>query len=516
MALPVAEKVGLGLFELPVGRRFGLRLSGVTIPLSAVSVRTPTSALISTADVWGSDFLEGPVTQSDTYTVLVDPYGNGTGAVTLTLYDVADVTAATILGAGPVAFALQTPGQNGRLTFAGTAGQRVSVSLTGITVPESYVSVLRPSGSPFAAPAWTASWTTPFTGFVDTLVLQETGIHTVLFDAYRLNIGGVTMTVREVPPDVAAQITPGGAPVMVSLTTPGQDAKLSFTGTAGQRISVRLSGNTISQSYVSLVKPDGSNLVAPIWTTGTSAFLDTVTLPVSGVYGIAIDPYLGSTGSVTVTAYDVPADVAIPATFGSGAGVSLATPGQNGVVTFTGTAGQRVFVSVSSNTVALLFISVRRPAGTNLVAPTLVTSSTGFIDAVLLDASGTFAVVTDAFSESTGSLTVTVYDVPPEATASTTVGAAAVAVPIGTPGQNGIVTFPCTTGQAVTVRASGNTLGLATVSLLNPSSTSVASMFGSGSLDLPGHTCAATGTYTIRVDPYGAGTGTLSVEITTP
>ena len=46
----------------------------------------------------------------------------------------------------------------------------------------------------------------------------------------------MTLTLYDVPPDVNASITPGGAPVTVATgPVPGQNALLRFDGIAGRR-----------------------------------------------------------------------------------------------------------------------------------------------------------------------------------------------------------------------------------------------------------------------------------------
>src|SRR2546422_422049 len=40
------------------------------------------------------------------------------------------------------------------------------------------------------------------------------------------------------PPDVSGTIAIDGAPVTITTTTPGQNAQLTFSGTAGQRVNI--------------------------------------------------------------------------------------------------------------------------------------------------------------------------------------------------------------------------------------------------------------------------------------
>ena len=96
-------------------------------------------------------------------------------------------------------------------------------------------------------------------------------------------------------------IVPGGAPLTVTTTASGENATVTFAGTAGGRISLKMSSVTISQSYVSIQKPDGTNLASNTLVTSTGSFIDTKTLPVSGTYTILVDPLSTYTGSMTLT-----------------------------------------------------------------------------------------------------------------------------------------------------------------------------------------------------------------------
>ena len=73
-----------------------------------------------------------------------------------------------------------------------------------------------------------------------------------------------------------------------------------------------------------ILKPDGTTLASGNLCTGV---FSTQTLPVTGTYTVFIDPYVGNTSNITVTLYDVPADVTGPITpGGSSVTVNLATP----------------------------------------------------------------------------------------------------------------------------------------------------------------------------------------------
>src|SRR5436305_856497 len=114
--------------------------------------------------------------------------------------------------------------------------------------------------------------------------------------------------------DVTATITPGGPSVTVTTTAANDNARISFDGSAGQRVFVNLTAVSIGSSsccslLASILKPDGSTMSGTTKYVGTSGgYLDTVTLPTSGTYTIFLDPQGAATGSATVTTYDVTAE----------------------------------------------------------------------------------------------------------------------------------------------------------------------------------------------------------------
>ena len=129
---------------------------------------------------------------------------------------------------------------------------------------------------------------------------------------------------------------------------------------AGQVVTARVANGTFSSyCYVfslSIVKPDGTTLGTSNSCSGSSAFLDQLTLPATGTYTLFFNPDTTQTGSATLTLYSV-VDVTGPITAdGTGVPVSIATPGQNARLTFSGTAGQVVTARVANWHVFLVLL----------------------------------------------------------------------------------------------------------------------------------------------------------------
>src|SRR5207249_5981042 len=131
--------------------------------------------------------------------------------------------------------------QNLSFVFTGSAGHGVSLTVTDakFTIAcawcrSPFVYIIQPDGQVLAQGTWANG-----TGiFIDTQTLPISGTYTVRLDPTDANTGRATITLYNVPLDNQGTISPNGAPVTVSATVPGQNASLTFNGTAGQQISL--------------------------------------------------------------------------------------------------------------------------------------------------------------------------------------------------------------------------------------------------------------------------------------
>jgi YD repeat-containing protein len=413
---------------------------------------------------------------------------------------------------------ISTANKIGIVLFDGTAGQRVSLQINDSTFAGClavYDTIKNPDGTNLAS-----IYICGATGYIDTVVLPQTGTYTILIDPEGANTGSQTLLLSDVPADATGTITPGGAAVTVTTTTAGQNAVLTFSGTAGQRVSLQISNSTFAgclAAFETIKNPDGTNL-ASIYICGATGYIDTVVLPVTGSYTILIDPQGTTIGSQSLQLNDVPADVAGTITPGGAAvTVTTTTAGQNAVLTFSGTAGQRVSLQISNSTFAgclAAFETIKNPDGTNL-ASIYICGATGYIDTVVLPQTGTYTILVDPQGTTIGSQSLQLNDVPADATGTITPGGAAVTVTTTTAGQNAVLTFSGTAGQRVSLQISNSTFAgclAAFDSIRKPDGTNLASIYicgATGYIDtvvLP-----VTGSYTILIDPQGTTSGSQTL-----
>src|SRR5437762_8543201 len=142
-----------------------------------------------------------------TYTLLVGNTGASTGNAMVTLYDVTDWTGTIVAGdpSQPVSVPISQAGQNATLTFAGVAGHRVSLDMTstigGLGVCTG-VTVVKPNGDPLISnPCVTNQG-----AFVEPQSLSADGTYTIRIDPSGSATGTMTLTLYDLPADVAANI----------------------------------------------------------------------------------------------------------------------------------------------------------------------------------------------------------------------------------------------------------------------------------------------------------------------
>ncbi len=403
----------------------------------------------------------------------------------------------------------------GLMLFDGKSDHRVSLVASDSTFGSCglTLSILSPNGVNVSSNIICS------TGFLDTSTLTDDGTYTILAQT-SVGAGAVSLTLADIPPDFTSSITPGGPPVTVKITASGQNARLTFSGKSGDRVSLNLTNGTFPTCRslnVSIIRPDGTVLV-PAQCVGTGGFIGAQTLPMSGTYTILLAPADASTGSIVLTLYKVPPDVTGTITPGGPAvTVHLTSPGQNAELTFSGTLGERVSLNLTNGTYHLcsVNVSIIKPDGTAL-APTQCVSTGGFIDTQTLPIGGTYKILLMPTDASTGSITLTLYKVV-DVKGTIVIGGPAIKVNITTPGQNAELTFVGTANQQVTVHAKDSTIKCVTIGIVNPNGTSLFSEFQClGTFDLPIQTLPAKGTYTLSINPFDVNTGSMTVNMTSP
>jgi RHS repeat-associated protein len=397
VTLPTAGEIGYVTFAGSSGQNLGLGLSANTIGTVTVTVKRPDgSTLASKLLVGSADELDFTLNVSGTYTIVVDPYQTATGSITLTLSE--DLVSSISIGGSSTTVTTTRAGENARVTFSGTSGQNLGLGITGNTTTGVQVLVRRPDGSTLSSGIFVASGERDFT-------LDVTGSFTMFVDPIEARTGSITFTLSE---DLVATIAIGGSTTSVTTTRPGENARITFSGTAGQHLGVGLTANTTTGLELSVK--------SPAWTTVSSAILVSIgeldaSLTASGTHTVFVDPVDDRTGSVSLLlSHDVMATTTVG---GAATSVTITREGQNARVTFSGATYQPLHlsltgVSIGTSTCCTAYARIRRPDESNQESVLFGTNGKEQ-DLAALSQTGTHTVFVDPDQLHTGSATVRLY-----------------------------------------------------------------------------------------------------------
>jgi len=302
--------------------------------------------------------------------------------------------------------------------------------------------------------------------------------------------------------------------ITVPISTAGTIGLIVFDATAGQKISVNFTGITITAFSATIYSPSGSVL----YSGGTpSTYIDVMTLPVTGTYTIMISGQSSYTGNVTVNLYGFTDVTGTITAGGSAVSATNTAPGQNAYYTFSGTAGQMVFLAFSpSYSGGTADVSLLNPNGTVNATNSGYSGTINLTSSrITLGTTGTYTVFVDPQSNAVGTTTLGLYNVV-DSTGSVIVNGSGVTVNLTTPGQYGYLTFSGTSGQLLTVHASYNTFGLVDLGLEEGSTVLTSTSQSTGNISLSQQTLPATDTYTVFIEPNNGATGSIIITVTSP
>jgi large repetitive protein len=471
---------------------------------TTVQVYTPDGALWRTAYAYAYDNVDTlalpALPASGNYQIRVIPPAGVTGGFNLA---VAPATALTVnAGAAAQSVAANSAGV---YTFAGAAGQNLSLGVASLGFTPSggkaNVTVYNPDGSilgGFIASGSSASYGLP--------TLPTSGSYTIV-----VNPAGSAATFSlQVQADVSGTLTIGGTPTAFSAASVGLAGTYTFSGTAGQLLSVDLLSDTLSgTSTIRIVNPDGTVLQTE-GLSPTTGPLNLVALPATGAYTVRVIPHNGSTGSVQVTLTQVQS--ATVSTGGPATAVTLA-PGQQGNYTFTGTPGQflsLILTGLSSG--AQLTAVVKDPNGlTMLTSPTL-SGANASVAMPALATAGTYTVTVS--NPGTAAASFNLQFLNDTNGGTITPNGAFVAFTPAVPGQAAVYTFSGTAGQSFNQWFLGDTLsGTLQAQIYKPDGNEWMYTALSGShadTYSPLSALPSTGTYSLRMVPASGDAGSIT------
>jgi hypothetical protein len=318
-----------------------------------------------------------------------------------------------------------------------------------------------------------------------------------------------------VAPPVAAPIA--ATPLVSGTLTAGTADRLTFAGRKGQAVFVDVIAPTLPTECAAyrLVDPAGNDISSGCNINGVG-YIDRTELPADGQYAVALANRAGTTGRAMVRVYVSQDGTGAIQPNGAAISTVIQQPGAIATYTFTGTAGQRVFVDVPSSTLPHQCspLELRDPTD-RILATGCVINGVGDIEGTVLPTTGTYTVLVDPNDRTIGAVELRLYAAADQ-TAPITVNGPPVVATIGQPGLVVRYQFTGTAGAAVTVDATESTLPdqCSPIELRGPADTILASACViNGVGDTRPTVLPTTGTYTVVVDPSGAATGTVKLTL---
>ncbi|HEV8461944.1 MAG TPA: Ig-like domain-containing protein, partial [Gaiellaceae bacterium] len=184
----------------------------------------------------------------------------------------------------PETVTIANPGDTAIRTFTAPAGQLMTLTVSGNTIPGADITIRLPNGATVGS-----LFVSDPTAFHDTMMLPVAGTYTITFDPRLTNVGSLTFVLGGVPANTGSAAI--GTPTTVTIGTVGENAVRSFSALAGQMVTLSVSGNTIPGADLTIRQPNGAT-VGSLFVSDPTAFHDTMTLPVAGTYTITVDARL--------------------------------------------------------------------------------------------------------------------------------------------------------------------------------------------------------------------------------
>ncbi|GAB4053330.1 hypothetical protein GCM10028775_38370 [Catellatospora paridis] len=301
---------------------------------------------------------------------------------------------------------LDAPGAVAKVEFPGTKGQKVFVDVPATTLPNQCggLDLLGPDGKQVANGCIING-----AGYIDGTVLPETGTYSIAVDPSSDATGEARLRLLTVE-DQQEAIRLDGPELTARLPKPGTVARFTFAATAGQKVFVDVPSTNLPNQCggLGLLGPDGKQVANGCVING-DGYIDGFTLPDTGNYTVVVDPQEKGVGEAKVrVSLAVDQRVALPAG-GDGVTARIERPGAVSVLTFTGRAGQRVFIEVPSTDLPNQCggLELRGPGGAVVESGCVINGKGGLREeGVELPSTGTYQLIVDPSERAAGTAQV--------------------------------------------------------------------------------------------------------------
>jgi hypothetical protein len=279
----------------------------------------------------------------------------------------------------------------------------------------------------------------------------------------------------------------GNAPAQWSAAVAGQDVRLTFTPNSSQtQIAIYLTNlSTAGNPNLNLVNPSGVTQASlPLYPSSQTFYMDTQPVTPNQPYQLWVQHYSNDLESQTIQIINVPANftgtLSIPNAGTTGTAVQVPTTGslsvgQNGVLTFSANAGQKVSFNVLGSTIGTSYASCNltvmgpNPSTTSIASGFCGYQNSGYIDTVTIPTTGTYTVLIDPQGTATGSVSISINNDQDVTTPTISIGGGAVNAQTTVAGQDVRLSFTPTGSQSrIAVLSTNVTNPLAYLTLVTP------------------------------------------------
>ena len=532
VTLSTANKIAIELFDGVAGQYLTLGLSNNSVASVTITVIDPDGNTVVSATASSSTpAIQLPeLPDTGTYSIVIDP-GANTGSLAVSVAP--PLTGSLIIGGVTLPLSISPAGRRALVTFNGTAGQYVTLSISAVTLSGGTLTIINPNGTTLISGSTNAGALRP--------LLPATGTYTVFLNPAGAVGGNITLGLALTPAPTLHLNAASYDTLTISDSNPHT---LIFNATPGQIFTLAMcwcSAQVVPAS-LQVLEPDGSVLATATPTEFTSLQLGPV--PESGTYAVVVQ--------IPGNSSSIPLNLALTTPVTSAISVNTSTPittsfdAQGVRLTFSGNAGEQLSFGTQetcsgfddNNSIIKLLKADGTVLQTGLFVPTSGCSPSGFSGAGLLHlaplpSTGTYTLEFDAgdFFDR-GSLTFQLYEwnVSNWASGALTVNGSAQNETLTQPQPGAELTFNASAGQSLTLTIQESAaVTNPNIQVFAPDGTdATASTLGGET----GRSCSSpcsliqtaplspqqTGTYTLLLTPTNTsyGSGTFTVQLTSP
>jgi hypothetical protein len=317
-----------------------------------------------------------------------------------------------------------------------------------------------------------------------------------------------------VPKANPGAVTPGGAPVTLSVDVPGAIAAATFEASAGQLFSIQTYDNSDGY-YLRVEAAPGTGpsvvVLSNRWILSGESFVDTFTVERAGRYSLIVDPDQDSRVQTTLSLFSLPKIETRPVAFGSPQDILTSLPGENATFSFAGTRDQIVALRLA-RVQSGSYIYIKRAFSDQKIETQWAPSPSGTLLVLTLPATDEYIITVDPDQSALESATFTLFDVSLRPAAAAQIDGAPARVMTDFPGQQAVLQFQSAGGELVTIRSRERDDAYITVTA--PSGAEVVKqqyLAGNGEYQL--RDALLAGQYTVVLSPSGFDPAIFTLEV---